>query len=57
MFRSVCVKFGVGKATAWRAVRRVSYALHSLAPNFIKWPRGEEAARVIEEFKKAIFQA
>ncbi|KMQ86383.1 nuclease harbi1 [Lasius niger] len=45
-YRSVCVKFGVGKATALRAVRRVTYALHCLAPRFIKWPRGEEATRV-----------
>ncbi|XP_018407443.1 PREDICTED: putative nuclease HARBI1 [Cyphomyrmex costatus] len=52
-YRSLCVKFGVGKATALRAVRRVTYALHCLAPRFIKWPRGEEATRVIEEFKRA----
>ncbi|XP_039304834.1 putative nuclease HARBI1 isoform X2 [Solenopsis invicta] len=41
------------KATALRAVRRVTYALHCLAPRFIKWPREEEATRVIEEFQKA----
>ncbi|XP_071572853.1 putative nuclease HARBI1 [Temnothorax nylanderi] len=52
-YRSVCVKFGVGKTTALRAVRRVTYALHCLAPRFIKWPRGEEATCVIEEFQRA----
>ncbi|XP_072751058.1 uncharacterized protein [Anoplolepis gracilipes] len=52
-YRSICVKFGVGKATAWRAVKRVTYALHCLAPRFLKWPRGEEATRVIEEFQRA----
>jgi len=48
----VCVKFGVGKATALRAVRRVTYTLYCLAPHFIKWPRGEETTRVIEEFQR-----
>ncbi|XP_024879954.1 putative nuclease HARBI1 [Temnothorax curvispinosus] len=52
-YRSMCVKFGVGKGTAWRAVRRVIHALNCLAPRFIKWPRGEEATRVIEEFERA----
>lgn len=49
----MCVKFGVGKATALCAVRRVTYALHCLAPRFIKWPRGEKAIHVIETFQKA----
>ncbi|XP_066585486.1 putative nuclease HARBI1 [Prorops nasuta] len=49
-YRSVCVKFGVGKATAFRAVRRVTYALHCIAPKFIKWP-SEHASIVIEGFK------
>lgn len=30
-----------------------TYVLHCLAPRFIKWPRGEEDTRVIEEFKRA----
>ncbi|XP_029664802.1 putative nuclease HARBI1 isoform X1 [Formica exsecta] len=38
-YRSVCVKFGIGKATAFRAVRRVTYALHCIAPRFIQWPK------------------
>lgn len=52
MYRSVSVTFGVGRATAWRAVRRVIYALYCLAPYFIKWPRGEETIRVIETFER-----
>lgn len=43
----------MGKATAFRVVRRVTYALHCLASCFIKWPRGEQATRVIEEFQRA----
>ncbi|KAL6433490.1 hypothetical protein ACFW04_006538 [Cataglyphis niger] len=37
----------IGKTTALRAVRGVTYALYCLAPRFIKWPRGEEATSVI----------
>ncbi|XP_025153904.1 putative nuclease HARBI1 [Harpegnathos saltator] len=51
-YQSVCVKFGVGKATALRAVRRVTHTLHCLAPHFIKWPRKEEAIDAMEAFKK-----
>ncbi|XP_039302360.1 uncharacterized protein LOC120357051 [Solenopsis invicta] len=38
LYRSICVKFGVGKAMAFRSVRRVTYALHCIAPRFIQWP-------------------
>jgi len=41
----------VGKATAFRTVRRVTYALHCIAPRFIQWP-DEVAANVIDEFAK-----
>lgn len=51
--RSIHVQFGVGKATAFRAVRRMTYALHCLAPRFIQWPQGEVLHRTIEEFSKA----
>lgn len=50
-FRSVCTKFDMGKATAIRAMRRVTYALHSLAPRFIQWPEGRRATEVIAAFK------
>ncbi|XP_018394881.1 PREDICTED: uncharacterized protein LOC108773542 [Cyphomyrmex costatus] len=51
-YRSVCVKFDVGKATAIRIMRRVTYALHTLAPRFIQWPQDERATKVMEEFEK-----
>jgi len=34
------------------ALWRVTYTLYCLAPHFIKWPRGKETIRVIEEFWK-----
>ncbi|KAL0803213.1 hypothetical protein ABMA28_017322 [Loxostege sticticalis] len=52
LFQSVCEKFDVGLATALRSVRRVSHALHSLAPQFIRWPRGEHAREVAREFER-----
>jgi len=52
IYIGLCVKFGVGKATALRAVRCMIYTLYCLAPRFIKWPRGEETTRVIEEFQR-----
>ncbi|XP_066596515.1 putative nuclease HARBI1 [Prorops nasuta] len=51
-YRSVCIKFGVGKATAFRAVRRVTYALHCIAPRFIQWPNGDNCTYIMESFKK-----
>ncbi|KYQ49984.1 hypothetical protein ALC60_10940 [Trachymyrmex zeteki] len=37
-YRSVCDRFNVGRATAVRAVRRVTHALFLNASTFIKWP-------------------
>ncbi|XP_071580153.1 putative nuclease HARBI1 [Temnothorax nylanderi] len=51
-YRSICVKFGVGKATAFRAVRRVTYALHCIAPRFIQWPDEVVAADIRDKFAK-----
>lgn len=48
----MCVKFNVGKATAIRTMRRVTYALHTLAPRFIQWPQGERANKVMVEFER-----
>jgi hypothetical protein len=39
--------------TDLRTVRRIIYALHCLAPRFIRWPRDEALNRTIEEFSKA----
>nr|XP_012214447.1 PREDICTED: putative nuclease HARBI1 [Linepithema humile] len=52
-YRSVSTKFGVGKATAFRALRRVTYALHCIAPQFIQWPKNAVATKVMEEFEQA----
>ncbi|KYN09835.1 Putative nuclease HARBI1 [Trachymyrmex cornetzi] len=37
-YRSVCNRFNVGRATAVRAVQRVTHALFLNASTFIKWP-------------------
>ncbi|XP_032690661.1 putative nuclease HARBI1 isoform X2 [Odontomachus brunneus] len=52
-YRSIATKFGVGKATAFRALRRVTYALHCVAPQFIIWPKDQVAVNVIEQFEKS----
>lgn len=51
-YRSVCEKFNVGRATALRTIRRVTQALCDLAPEFIKWPTGDDATSVMEEFER-----
>ncbi|XP_018359987.1 PREDICTED: putative nuclease HARBI1 [Trachymyrmex cornetzi] len=51
-YRSVSTKFGIGKATAFRALRRVTYALHCIAPQFIQWPKGAVATKVMREFEQ-----
>lgn len=48
----MCLKFNLGKATAIRTMRRVTYALHTLAPRFIQWPLGERANKVMIEFER-----
>lgn len=42
----------MGKAIAFTAVRRVTYALHCLAPGFICWPKDEVINQKIEDFAK-----
>ncbi|XP_018403003.1 PREDICTED: putative nuclease HARBI1 [Cyphomyrmex costatus] len=42
-FRSVCTKFDVGRATAWRCVLRVTKALYMLRNTFIVWPTRQQA--------------
>lgn len=53
IYRSICEKFNVGRATAFRAVRRVSKAIAKLSPLFIKWPEGDRAQKVIMGFAAA----
>lgn len=52
--RSICIKFGVGNATAFRSVRRVTYALYCIAPRFIQWP-AEVADNVIDQFARDLW--
>lgn len=52
-FRSVATKFGIGRATAFRALRRVTYALHCVAPQFIAWPKDQVAINVMERFQRS----
>lgn len=51
IFISACTKFDIGKATAIRAMRWVTYALHCLAPRFIQWPQGDKVIEVMAAFK------
>jgi len=50
LYRSICEKFNVRRATALRAVRRVSKAIAKLSPLFIKWLEGNRAEEIIMEF-------
>ncbi|XP_071648622.1 putative nuclease HARBI1 [Temnothorax longispinosus] len=52
-YRSVCDRFNVGRATAVRAVRRVTRALFLNSSTFIKWPTGDRAIRVMQGFKES----
>ncbi|XP_067208240.1 putative nuclease HARBI1 isoform X2 [Linepithema humile] len=49
-YRSISEKFHVGKATALKAVRRVTKAIVKLAPIFIVWPKGDRAKEVMRGF-------
>ncbi|XP_018367029.1 PREDICTED: putative nuclease HARBI1 [Trachymyrmex cornetzi] len=50
--RSVSDRFGVGKATCFRALRKVISALFEIAHQFIQWPTGQKAVEVMDEFYK-----
>ncbi|XP_046401493.1 putative nuclease HARBI1 [Ischnura elegans] len=52
-YRSISQRFGVGKATAVRTVRRVTLALTTLAKKYIVWPTGEAAVGVIDGFTRS----
>ncbi|XP_071642152.1 uncharacterized protein [Temnothorax longispinosus] len=51
-YRSICDRFDVGRATALKAVRRVTRALFKVADQFISWLSGEEAQTVMRKFKE-----
>lgn len=55
-YRSVSDRFNVGRATALRAVRRVTHAVFRRSEKFIKWPSGDRAVSVIRGFEEASFQ-
>ncbi|XP_036151266.1 putative nuclease HARBI1 [Monomorium pharaonis] len=50
-YRSVTTKFNIGKATAWRAVKRVVKAICNLRNYFIRWPSYEEAQETCGRIK------
>lgn len=50
--RSICDRFNVGRATALRAVRRVTRALFKVAHQFISWPSNEQAQTIMRKFKE-----
>jgi len=48
----VCTKFGLGKATAIWAMRRITCALYNLTSRFIQWPRESRATEVMVAFER-----
>lgn len=50
--RSICDRFNVGRATALRAVRRVTRALFKVAHQFISWPSNEQAQTIMHKFEE-----
>ncbi|XP_018307793.1 putative nuclease HARBI1 [Mycetomoellerius zeteki] len=51
-YRSICDRFNVGRATALRAVRRVTRALFTIAPQFVSWPSNEDAQIIMHKFEE-----
>jgi len=52
-YRSICDRFNVGRATAVRAVRRITRALFLNSQTFIKWPTGDHATRIMQGFRES----
>lgn len=50
--RSIIERFGVGKATGVRAVRRVAKALCELSPRYITWPTENKIQDIIYNFSR-----
>lgn len=48
----MCDRFNVGRATALRAVRRVTHALFLVALQYISWPSEDQAEVVIRKFQE-----
>ncbi|XP_071572649.1 putative nuclease HARBI1 [Temnothorax nylanderi] len=51
-YRSIIERFGVGKATGVRAVRRVAKALCELSPRYITWPTENKIQDIIYNFSR-----
>lgn len=51
-YRSVCTKFDVGRATAWRCVLRVTKALYMLRNTFIVWPTRQQAEETFTKIEQ-----
>ncbi|XP_067135134.1 putative nuclease HARBI1 [Centruroides vittatus] len=49
-YRSVSDRFGVSKSTLFRVVQTTCTALSELAPQFIKWPSGEQVQEITQSF-------
>lgn len=45
-------RFNIGKATAWRSVRKVVHALYKRAASFIKWPSHEEVQANVDMIQR-----
>ncbi|KYN42691.1 hypothetical protein ALC56_02891 [Trachymyrmex septentrionalis] len=52
-YRSICNRFNIDKATALRAVRRVTRILIIEAPQFISWLSYKEAQIIMRKFEEA----
>ncbi|XP_067131312.1 putative nuclease HARBI1 [Centruroides vittatus] len=49
-YRSVSDRFGVSKSTLYHVVQTTCTALSELAPQFIKWPSGEQVQEIMQSF-------
>ncbi|EFN83615.1 Putative nuclease HARBI1, partial [Harpegnathos saltator] len=50
--RSISDRFGIGKATCFRALRRVIFSLVQIVHQFIQWPTGRTAVKIMKDFYK-----
>lgn len=50
IYRSICEKFCVARATALFAVKKAIKALVNLAPLFITWPEGNKCEKIFMGF-------
>lgn len=53
IYKSICDRFDVERATSIRAVRGVSRALFRVSSRFISWPSNDHANIIITKFKES----